>query len=252
MKKYLMTGIAAIAMCAAFTSCSKDTTFEQITPQQANEAKYSANFIAKYGQPASDQDWGFGATTRSFNFTRGEFANLNEWHALFDNVPANVDRSIGGERDKVVAEFSKQRVGAVNTVNVNWTDFYVFHVDRGTEAGNTYTAANGSSYYAANQMNHLQTYVNGTMKDYQDGKEGVRQEHCNNFNCANNTNTVDGITGAMMMRNSGTVDFSYHNSVDSKYHNEYIIIPGEQIDPSLAGFYYIGFDFYATGAKGTN
>ena len=251
MKEYLMSGIAALAIFAGFTSCSHNDDFEPMTEEQIMEAKYSQNFIAKYGEPASDHDWGFGsAATRAF--TRGEFANLNEWHALFDNVPNNVDLSVGGERDKVVAEFSKKRVGAKNEVNINWTDFYVYHVDRGTEAGNTYRAANGSTYYAANHMNHLQTYVNGTMEEYQAGKDGVRQEHCNNFNAANNTNEVDHIKGAMMMRNSGTVDFSYHNSVDSKYHNEYIIIPGEKIDPSLTGFYYIGFDFYATGAKGTN
>ena len=245
-----MTGIAAVAMCAAFTSCSKDTTFEQVTQEKLAEAEYSANFVAKYGQPAPDQDWGFGSTTRSFSFTRGEFANINQYHELFDNVPANVDFSIGGERDKVVAEFSKKRVDAVNTVNVNWADFYVFQVDRGNTTDNTYTAADGTTYYAANQMDHLQTYVNGTMEDYQNGVAGVRQEHNNNFNTANNTVTVDGITGCMMMRNSGTVDFSYHNSVDSKYHNEYIIIPGADIDPSLAGFYYIGFDFCASHPEG--
>ena len=31
---------------------------------------------------------------------------------------------------------------------------------------------------------------------------------------------------------------------------EYIIIPGSKIDPSLAGFYYVGFDFYATHPEG--
>lgn len=245
-----MTGVAALAFAATFTSCSNG--IEQYTQEEITENSYSSNFIKKYGKPASNQDWGFGAYASTRSFTRGEFANVNEYRSLFDNVPANVDMSLGGEHDKVVAEFSKQRVGATNTVNVNWTDFYVFHVDRGTETDNTYTAANGSKYYAANQMNHLQTYVNGTMEDYNNHVDGVRQEHCNNFNAANNTNVVDGIKGAMMMRNSGTVDFSYHNSVDSKYHNEYIIIAGEDIDPSLAGFYYVGFDFCATGAKGTN
>lgn len=49
------------------------------------------------------------------------------------------------------------------------------------------------------------------------------------------------------MENSGTLDFAYHNSTDSKYHNEYIIIPGAEIDASLAGYYYVGFDFYAHG-----
>ena len=52
------------------------------------------------------------------------------------------------------------------------------------------------------------------------------------------------------MLNSGTLDFAYHNSTDSKYHTEYIIIPGADIDPSLAGYYYVGFDFCASPAPG--
>lgn len=254
MKKYLMSGIAVIAFAAAFTSCSKSTDLYdagavQQREIQKTENSYSDNFIKKYGQPAANHDWGFNAfenSTRSF--TRSEFANQNQWRSLFDNVPANVDMSEGGERDKVVAEFSKKRVDARNEVNINWTEFYVYQVDRGNTTDNTYTAHdNQNRYYAAEKMNHLQTYVNGTMEEYQAGKSGVRQEHCNNFNSANNTNEVDGIKGAMMMRNSGTVDFSYHNSVDNKYHNEYIIIPGADIAPELAGYYYVGFDFCATG-----
>ena len=66
MKKYLMTGIAAVAMCAAFTSCSHDFDFEQTTQEEAIQNKYEAAFIKAFGQPAPDQDWGFGtATTRS-------------------------------------------------------------------------------------------------------------------------------------------------------------------------------------------
>lgn len=242
-----MTGVAALAFAATFTSCSNHD-IEQYTQEEITENTYSSNFIKKYGKPASDQDWGFGAYASTRSFTRSEFANQNQWHSLFDNVPANVDMSPNGEHDKVVAEFSKLRTGVTNTVNINWTEFYVYQVDRGTKAGNTYTAHDGQNqYYAADKMNYLQTYVNGTMEDYNNHVDGVRQEHCNNFNAANNTNEVDGIKGAMMMRNSGTVDFSYHNSVDNKYHNEYIIIPGADIDPSLAGFYYVGFDFCATG-----
>ena len=45
MKKYLMTGIAAIAMCAAFTSCSHDSGFEQTTKEDLDKAKYEAAFI---------------------------------------------------------------------------------------------------------------------------------------------------------------------------------------------------------------
>ena len=279
MKKYLMTGIAAVAMCAAFTSCSKDTTFEQITPEQANEAKYSANFVAKYGQPAADQDWGFNAfenNTRSI--TRGVYSNLN----MLGNLPAgglniyapkavNDPTVNANETQLVVAEFSKRRPGVVNELNINFTDFFVHQVYKGDSKdyqGNYYKDGfNSDVQNASSNMNHLQCMKNITLADVSasvgDNTGCVAigdgfMEHINNFNNGNCTNsaTVDNqsvtspgvkIEGATLMLNSGTNDFAYHNSTDSKYHNEYIIIAGAEIDPSLAGYYYVGFDFYAHG-----
>ena len=69
-----MTGIAAIAMCAAFTSCSKDV--EQVSQEDLNNLEaeqivnaYNQAFIKTFGQPAANQDWGFGTSTRGI--TRG-------------------------------------------------------------------------------------------------------------------------------------------------------------------------------------
>lgn len=82
MKKYLMTGITALAMCIGFTSCSHDMTpmsQEEINAAKAQQIvdKYNTAFIAKFGKPASNQDWGFGNTSASArNFTRagGKYA----------------------------------------------------------------------------------------------------------------------------------------------------------------------------------
>lgn len=66
-----MTGIAAVAMCAAFTSCSHDIVSaspEDIEMQRAEKIQntYNKAFIATFGQPAANQDWGFSsALTRS-------------------------------------------------------------------------------------------------------------------------------------------------------------------------------------------
>ena len=72
MKYYLMSGIAALAICAAFTSCSKNVDLYDQAAIDANEVNqiyesYNRAFIATFGQPAADQDWGFGsgANTRS-------------------------------------------------------------------------------------------------------------------------------------------------------------------------------------------
>jgi hypothetical protein len=68
MKKYLMTGVAALALCATFTSCSHDIdsmSQEELTDYYVQKIvqTYEKAFIENIGQPAPDQDWGFGATT---------------------------------------------------------------------------------------------------------------------------------------------------------------------------------------------
>ena len=73
MKKYLMIGFVA---AVAFTSCSKND-FETYSPEEIVKAEYDAKFIAEFGQPASNQTWGFGSGTRAF--TRGSNDNKNQW-----------------------------------------------------------------------------------------------------------------------------------------------------------------------------
>lgn len=64
MKKYLMTGIAALALCVGFTSCSHDV--EQLSQEEITELKaqqvvldYQKAFVATFGQPAANHKWGF-------------------------------------------------------------------------------------------------------------------------------------------------------------------------------------------------
>ena len=75
MRKFLLTGIAALALCAGFTSCSHDfdvMSQEEIDALQAQKVtKTYENAFKNYvgGKIASNQDWGFGnsnaARTRS-------------------------------------------------------------------------------------------------------------------------------------------------------------------------------------------
>ena len=55
MKKYLMSGIAAIAVCAAFTSCSKNNDVYQGPQPEAPKTevqKYEEAFTKAFGQLA--------------------------------------------------------------------------------------------------------------------------------------------------------------------------------------------------------
>lgn len=69
MKKYLMSGVAAIAFAAAFTSCSKSTDLydagavkEKETQEKTiqKSTSYEEAFTKRYGTIDSNNDWGFG------------------------------------------------------------------------------------------------------------------------------------------------------------------------------------------------
>ncbi|MBQ9356068.1 MAG: hypothetical protein IJT98_02085 [Prevotella sp.] len=81
MKKYLMMGAAALAMTSAFVSCSKDKDlYDPIASQKNIVEEYNKLFIETFGQPAANQNWGFGASTASARVSRSfaapEAANI--------------------------------------------------------------------------------------------------------------------------------------------------------------------------------
>ena len=100
MKKYLITGIAALAMCIGFTSCSHDLTPVSQEDVNAVNAKqivdnYNNAFIAKFGQPAANQDWGFGnnAATRAFTRAGGKYATKGDLKPKNVTFPDDCDAS---------------------------------------------------------------------------------------------------------------------------------------------------------------
>lgn len=219
----------------AFTSCSHD--FEAFDIQGEKDAQFAKVFADTFGEIAEDQNWGFeDSPIVEVVETRGVNVNRNEWEGKYE-VPANVSAD---ERSLVLNEFSKARVGAVNTLNVDWTDYFVYQVYKGETH---YKDGYGNDVLGSNQMNHLKVKFG----DSDDANDWTSWEYINDFNNGNCTASWGNIYGATLMVNSGTKDFAYHNSTDSKYHTEYIIIAGANIDPSLAGYFYVGFDFYAHG-----
>ncbi len=232
MKKYLMTGIAALSMCFGFTSCSHDfdnLSQEEIDQMKANEIveNYKKAFVAQFGQPAADQDWGFGTTTRSL--TRSENANANEW--------ADPNKAYGGllvpppltkeQKDVVTKYFQITR--NLGYEDPHWTNYFMQQVYKGHTSPRdgyspeAYLAANGSTYlYASDHMDHLAA-IDGSFVD-----------HINNFNhgdCSTNGTVLDNGGNAndgpfhsdkiMYMKESTTKSFGYYNSNGSVRRTEY-------------------------------
>ena len=231
MKKYLMTGVAALAICAAFTSCSKsgEELYDagKITQNEAAqiEENYNKAFVATFGQPAANQDWGFGRAVG----TRSENANANEW--------ADPNKAYGGlkvpppltdEQKAVVIKYF-QITPNLGYEDPHWTNYFMQQVYKGHTSPRegyspeAYMAANGSTYlYASDYMDHLAA-IDGTFVD-----------HINNFNhgdCSTNGTVLDNGGNAndgpfhsdkiMYMKESTTKSFGYYNSNGSVRRTEY-------------------------------
>ena len=235
MKKYLMIGFAAVA----FASCSNHD-IETMSQEQIIKAQYEANFVAQFGQPASNQDWGFGGTRA---FTRGVFANGNEWAANDrDDCKYRVPPRLTEDQQKVVIKYF-QTVKNPRYEDPQWTNYFIQQVYKGgtTPGSNSpeeYTAANGTTQIVgSDHMDHLAAIDRTQTPEFVD--------HNNNFNngdCGNGYPNVLDFKGTLttieetypvndathrhsdkinLMLNSTTKSFGYYNSTGSVRRTEY-------------------------------
>jgi hypothetical protein len=238
MKKYLMTGVAAIAICAAFTSCSKsgDELYDPGKIDQQNAEKitqtYNEAFIKVFGKPSANQDWGFGksASTRA---NSGETVPQTEaYHNMNHNEWADPDKEFGGytvpdpltEQQKAVVAAYFQSVPNLTYSDPQWRHFFVQQVYKGgkVDAGkvrNTtegITAANGTKYDSGN-MNLLSVGRNNIhINDFNAGS-------CSTSNVLDNGQHVGGSSHpdqiTLMVNIDDTSCFGYHETGSSTQHN---------------------------------
>ena len=97
MKKYLMTVMAAIAFCAAFTSCSKnEDLYDPDYQSKAIVQTYNDAFIKVFGQPSANQDWGFGKSASTRANTGETVPQTEAYHNMNHNEWADPDKEFGG------------------------------------------------------------------------------------------------------------------------------------------------------------
>ncbi|MBP5798646.1 MAG: hypothetical protein J6W43_01885 [Prevotella sp.] len=254
MKKYLMTGIAALALCAGFTSCSHD--LESLSEDEINELQakkivdnYNKAFKAYIGgEVAPNQTWGFGVVDTR---TRTENANANEW--------ADPDKEYGGllvppaitPTQAAVVKAYFQNVPNLGYKDPQWSNYFIQQVYKGnpeTAGANSpekYLAADGENYIlASDHMDHLLAI----------DPDRNLVDHINNFNhgdCSPNGDVLDNgqhVGGThhtdkiMYMMNSTTKSFAYHNSDGSLYHTEYTGLVGWETIHNWALTNYTGYD----------
>ena len=147
-----MTGIAALAICAAFTSCSHDVDGFGSIADLKNE-QYTASFTARYGTIDSNNDWGFGSIKATRAAVAGRTNAYTDYHS-FSTAPAAPDASVfksapaGMEETATVSATNGEFVIGASTKHVNlWgsgSTIYVIGDCSPTE--NFYIGANSKIY----------------------------------------------------------------------------------------------------------
>lgn len=236
MKKYLMIGLAALA----FASCAKHD-FETMTQEQIVKAEYKANFVQQFGQPASNQTWGFGSTraftranvTYGYNETSdGINANANEWADIKNSTGFGgwiVPDPLTPDQKALVARYF-QTVTDLTYDDPHWSDFFVQQVYKGgnTTVYNTtegIIAADGSSAYTSDNMNLLTV-----------GSDP--EHHINNFNGgsygveAGSGYGTEGATGVSVLDNGSDI-----LAGETTYHNDQIMLMVNIEDTHCMGYH---------------
>lgn len=219
-----MVGVAFVGM--AMSSCVE--VEDLYDPEYAAKiAEYRTQWVENFGEIDPNEDWGFG-TDESSNakaLTRGGWSNVNgnQWGDYVE-VPAPVTE----EQKALVTAWFEQNQNPAG-VKVNWADFFAQQVS--------------SNSYGVNSMSELRVGEDGFhLSNFNGGDCGVYENVWNG-----NTNYSDKI---MFVQGVGTSRFGYKCTLEegaNMYYDNYVIVPGENIDASLAGMYFLGFDFESNG-----
>ena len=274
MKKYLMTGMAAIAFCAAFTSCSKDenlydpNAIKEMETAQIYEA-YNEAFIATFGQVHPNQTWGFGshAGTRAYN------PDANIWGSTYHlDVPQVITEE---QKKRVIAYFQNNQFNP-GLGSQNLTEFFVQQVYKGGEDNGKYvnimkattpltteqyeSAGMTSPQYGSNHMDrlfanndpndHMGNYNNGNMSwNYNVENTNLNIQYLNPMGNGQHADQIQ------YMYSTKATGFGYHCSEPSiQYDDHYVLVDGSVIDAwattsgggigeSVSGRAFVGFDF---------
>ena len=243
MKKILFVGITALAMA----SCTHDD-YAPVSKQE----QYQAVFEKEFGTVNPNVNWGF-TPQQVFTFdengkligTRGANTEANQWYQYL-TVPAPLTDA---QKDVVRKWFQNNK--NPQGLDVNWSDFFVQQVYKG---GTNPGSNSPEIYYTLKDGVQTQNTVTGS--NYMDwlacgSEESQYKDHINNFNDgdAGDMNVGEGNSKfhqdkIMYMHDYNTTCFGFHDSYgQTYYYDSYVLIPGDIIDPIVAGMYFVGFDY---------
>ena len=232
MRKQLMTGVAAAAICLGLASCSR-YDFTPISEGEQAYVNYENAFIEKFGEPAPDQTWGFGSADANGGgvaqgaITRAANTESNRWfveNQLNYKKPADITQA---EINHVMKWFATHTKADGQTLDIN--NYFIQQIGY---SGDSYSVTdhNGASH-SIESKNHMD-YIFANLD-----ANGSSTDHVNNFNA--NSGSI------MLMENSETkYGFGFQDSwgSDDKYVTQNYLMA--EIDvPGVGKGWYVGLDY---------
>ena len=233
MKKYLITGLAAVAISGMFTSCTHDTDAGGSGNLGVVET-YEQAFISRFGTPSPDADWGFGPSTTQAG-TRTAYTNGNMWASQGWVVPTQLT----DEQKSIVRQYFQQ-VKDPKYKDPKWKNYFMQHVYKGgTTVPNDcptkekYKSANNGWVVGSDHMDHLAAVAEDGTVDHINNYNNAK---CSTYGNVGNTSGIkyydvnkDGVSHPdqiQLMLNTTTYSFGYYNSEGSLRHTEYTGLVG--------------------------
>ena len=236
MNKILSLGaMLTIAAGATFinSSCSSNDA-PTYDPSAEKTASYQDNFVKTFGNIDPKNDWGFGQDIPCApKPTKVANTNANEWGGYVE-VPEPLTKA---QIATVTSWFATHP--NPQGIAVNWSDFFVQQVSSTEYGKNMDLLTCGKAEEHINNFNGGDGSTNGNVCYWQDPN--------------NENNRLYRTDKIQFMVNSSTECFGYHESrgtFNQQYNDKYVIIPGSMIDSSVAGMYFVGFDY--NSSKGPN
>ena len=243
MKKILFVGITALAMA----SCTHDD-YAPVSKQE----QYQAVFEKEFGAVNPNVNWGF-TPQQVFTFdkdgkligTRGANTEANHWYEYM-TVPAPLT-----DAQKEVVRKWFQTTPNPKGLKVNWSDFFVQQVYKG--GTNTEGSQSPEKYDILKDGvpdKHRDKVTGSNQMDWLacGNEESQYRDHINNFNGGDGGNMSVGEGNnkfhndkIMYMHDYNTTCFGFHDSYgQTYYYDSYVLIPGDIIDDSVKGMYFVG------------
>ena len=230
MRKQLMTGVAAAAICLGLASCSR-FDYTLISEGEQAYVNYENAFKEKFGEPAPDQTWGFGSADANGGgvaqraITRTANPNSNQWFKEMNyKKPADITQA---EIDYVMNWFATHTKADGQTLDIN--NYFIQQIGY---SGDSYSVTdnNGASHSieSKNYMNYIFANLDAN---------GSSPDHVYNFNTSSGS--------IMLMENSETkYGFGFQDSwgTNDNYVTQNYLMA--EIDvPGVGKGWYVGLDY---------